>query len=410
MFSFNLKDSFRKLSPSRRAAIHLLAITFATSSLDKAYYYLLPYLVGRNVPVGVWGGVIVSITYAVSLLIRPFIPLLEEKVKIKNILMAGVVFILTASLGLAFVINSASQVIFWRVLHGIGTGFIWIMLINYQSALIPIESRGKEFAFISMAYNLPPIVFTPFLELLQMKGYFFLYALSLPIMAGVAILLVYRLPDISGWHAQNAAPAHGNDHKKSVSYMKLLKNPIISIFLASSVIFGLGDAAQVTFVLLAKEKGVPASWFFFSASALAVLLKLFAGSLLDRVPRKLFAQAATLMVCLCFIMASFSHGAATFTACGLMYGLGMGLGYPVFICLVSDLGSGGAQSRLMVLFGSLYSACYFVMPIFIERVSALFSPTFAYRFSFLVLAFLTLAVYFLSNRIYRATSTQICDR
>ena len=386
--------------------MHLLAITFATSSLDKAYYYLLPYLEGRNVPVGVLGGVIVSITYAASLLLRPFIPLLEDRVKIKNIMMAGVILILTAALGLTFVIGSASQVIFWRILHGIGTGFTGLMLMNYQSALIPIKSRGKEFAFISIAYNLPPIIFTPFLELLQMKGYFFLYALTLPVMAGIAILLAYRLPDISDWQAQNAAAARGGaGPEKSVSYMKLFKNPIISIFLASSVIFGLGDAAQVTFVLLANEKSVPASWFYFSASAFAVVLKLLAGSLLDRVPRKLFAQSANLMLCLCFIIASFSQSAATFAVCGLMYGLGMGLGYPAYICLVSDLGSGGAQSRLMALFGLFYAACYFVMPIFVERASALFSPTYAYRFLFLVLTFLTLAVSFLSHKIDKATPT-----
>ena len=79
----------------------------------------------------------------------------------------------------------------------------------------------------------------------------------------------------------------------------------------------------------------------------------------------------------------------------------MGLGFPAFMCLIGDLGKNGLQSRLMVLFGFIYSACYFIGPTVTEYVINITGAVTAYRITFTALLLFALAVTYFNLRLHK---------
>ena len=386
----------------RLRALQFLGITFIIATMEGGYYFLLPYLQGRGVQIGSMGGLMMGICYAGSILGKPIVPIIENIFGLKKLIYTGLIFFLASSLGIAFAISSPALILFWRVLTGFGLSLVGISLMTYQTQIISEHVRGRDFAFIATAYNLPPLTLMPLLEYCLNRGHYMTYALIFPVIVLTGIYITYKLPDISESRKEAAALEKSAENEASPpSYKQIFTSPVLILFMLSVAAFALSDAGQLTFVLLAKEKGVAASWFFASASAIALLLRTVGGSILDKVPRKIFACVTACITTAGILLATVSSTPLHFILIGLFYGVGMGLGFPAFMCLIGDLGKNGLQSRLMVLFGFIYSACYFIGPTVTEYVINITGAVTAYRITFTALLLFALAVTYFNLRLHK---------
>ena len=167
------------------------------------------------------------------------------------------------------------------------------------------------------------------------------------------------------------------------------------MFITVSALFALTDAGQLVFVQLASEKGVAASYFFSISAGTALFLRFLCGKVLDMIPRRVYAVGAGAITAAMMLSATFASTPLAFMLCGLVFGVGMGFGYPMLMCLVLDLGGEKYTTRLAVVFGLIYSGSFFVAPVLIEFTATLAgTATAAYRiiYGMIFVASLTLTL------------------
>lgn len=191
-------------------------------------------------------------------------------------------------------------------------------------------------------------------------------------------------------------------HSSSTSYIYLLRNPQIILFSVSAALFALTDAGQLTFVQLARELDLTASYFFSVSAATALCFRIILGSLIDTLPRKICAAGATSITAAMMLMMTAVSSSTALMICGVIFGIGMGFGYPAFMCLILDLGGQRYVTRLAVVFGLIYSGSFFLTPVIMEfLIAASGSAVTAYRIIYLSVLTATAVIIPVSAKIYK---------
>ena len=373
------------------------SITFTSASMESGYYFLIPFLESAGAEVGTLGGLVMGVCYGVSFLLRPFVPFVERFVGKETIIRTGFICFFVSACGIALFARTAESVIFCRAIAGIGMGIVSIILQSYEYQLLPAEVRGRCVSLITVAYSLPALIVVPPMEYLIRNGHHNLYAATFPFIAAAGLFAVMKLPKSKGGGFEKTGG------KEKVSYLWLLRSPQVIFFAASAALFAFTDAAQLRFVQLAGERGLAASYFFSLSATTAMIFRLSCGKLVDKLPRKVFAPASTLLTAGMMFAMTFASSPGIFMFCGVVFGIGMGFGYPAFMCLTLDIGGRrSAVTTLAVVFGFIYSLQSFFCPIFIQQIINMTgSVTWSYRLVYgAVIALAGVIVYF-SPKVYR---------
>lgn len=374
------------------------SITFTSASMESGYYFLIPFLEAAGAEVGTLGGLVMGACYGVSLVLRPLVPFFERLAGKERVIRAGYFCFFISACGIALFARTAEGVILCRAIAGVGMGVVTIILQSYEYQLLPAGVRGRCVSLITVAYSLPALIVVPPMEYLVRSGHYNMYAATFPFIAALGLYTVMKLPKTGG----SAAPAKSAPEEK-VSYLWLLRSPQVLFFALSAALFAFTDAGQLRFVQLAGERGPAASYFFSVSACTAMIFRLSCGKLVDKLPRKVCAPASTLLTAGMMFAAAFASSPRAFMLCGFIFGLGMGFGYPAFMCLTLDIGGRrSAVTTLAVVFGFIYSLQSFVCPIFLQQVINITgSVTWAYRAMYGTVILLAAAIVYFSPRVYR---------
>ena len=380
-----------------RYILIFFAVTFTSASMESGYYFLIPFLEGGGAQVGTLGGLVMGACYGVSLLLRPLVPFFERLAGKEAVIRTGFCAFFVSACGIALFARTPEGVIICRAIAGIGMGVVTIILQSYEYQLLPAEVRGRCVSLITVAYSLPALIVVPPMEFLIRNGHYNLYAATFPFIAAAGLFAVMKLPKTKRGAPQKSAP------KEKVSYLWLVRSPQVLFFAASAALFAVSDAAQLRFVQLAGERGLAASYFFSVSAGTAMIFRLLCGKLVDRLPRKVCAPASTLLTAGMMFAASFAPSPRAFMLCGFIFGLGMGFGYPAFMCLTLDIGGRrSAVTTLAVVFGFIYSLQSFLCPLIIQQaINLTGSVTWAYRLMFGTVAALAGVCVYFSPKVYK---------
>lgn len=374
------------------------SITFTSASMESGYYFLIPFLEGVGADVGTLGGLVMGACYGVSLVLRPLVPFFERFAGKEAVIRTGFFAFFVSACGIALFARTPEGVIICRAIAGIGMGVVTIILQSYEYQLLPADVRGRCVSLITVAYSLPALIVVPPVEYLVRNGHYNLYAATFPFIAAAGLFAVMKLPKTKGGGApQKSEP------KEKVSYLWLARSPQVLFFAASAALFAFSDAAQLRFVQLAGERGLAASYFFSVSACTAMIFRLSCGKLVDKLPRKVCAPATTLLTAGMMFAMTFATGPRAFMFCGFVFGLGMGFGYPAFMCLTLDIGGRrSAVTTLAVVFGFIYSLQSFLCPLIIQQaINLTGSVTWAYRLMFGTVAVLAGVFVYFSPKVYK---------
>lgn len=371
------------------------AITFTSASMESGYYFLLPYLEGVGIEIGTLGGLVMGLCYAVSFTLRPFVPYASKRLGRQAIIRFGYVCYIISALGLALFARSALSAVLWRTLAGLGMGVVSIIVQSYEYQLLPEAVRGRCVSLITIAYSLPSLLVVPTMEMLLKQQLYSFYIFTFPLIAALGLFAVMKLPEADDISIKR--------NIENVSYISLLKSPQIIFFAMSVALFAFSDAGQLRFVQLAEERGITASYFFSVSALIAMLFRLFCGKLVDKLPRKVCAPISTLIVASMIFVMTFATGRLCFIVCGIIFGLAMGFGYPVFMCLTLDLGGRrSAVLTLAVIFGFTYNTQFFLAPIALQYILNITGDaTTAFRLLYGIIMLLSIIVIYFSPRMYK---------
>lgn len=381
-----------------RYILIFFAVTFTSASMESGYYFLIPFLEGVGADVGTLGGLVMGACYGVSFLLRPLVPFAARFIGNEKVIRAGFFCFFISACGIALFARTPEGVIVCRAIAGIGMGVVTIILQSYEYQLLPADVRGRCVSLITVAYSLPALIVVPPMEYLVRNGHYNLYAATFPFIAAAGLFAVMKLPKTKG----GGAPQK-NEPKEKVSYLWLVRSPQVLFFAASAALFAFSDAAQLRFVQLAGERGLAASYFFSVSACTAMIFRLSCGKLVDKLPRKVCAPATTLLTAGMMFAMTFATGPRAFMFCGFVFGLGMGFGYPAFMCLTLDIGGRrSAVTTLAVVFGFIYSLQSFFCPIIIQQaINLTGSVTWSYRLIYGAVVALAAVIVYYSPKVYK---------
>lgn len=350
------------------------AANFALMSLSNVYYLLAPYLKTYDiVDPGIVGWVLGSY-YAASTFSRPLVSGMVEKYGFFRTLLGAAAVNLISSTGVALAGSSVTWILFWRVLTGVSSSLYLVSLTTYQVIAVPDEIRGSSFALVSAGCIAPMVTALPLADWLLQNGHSTPYIWLGPVISLFSLILVtFFKGDIS---------FEKREKKDWGRYSDLLKLSSLRALFVSIIFFSFTDACILSVAGLAMEKGLVPSFFISANAALSVFIRLFLFRHLDRFPRMKLAAPMFALTSAGLFLSTFAGNNMVFMLCGLLFGLGMGYGFPMHLALAGDVAPPELRPKVTSMVWFLMALSFFICPIIIGYLSAISD----YRTAFRILA------------------------
>ncbi|WP_296869048.1 MFS transporter, partial [Thermovirga sp.] len=343
---------------------------FAVMSFGNIYFLLALYLAhyGINDPRII--GWILGIYFAVSAISRPFVGIIVEKLSFRRSLVAASCICLASSAGMALFSHSAVFALLFRAMAGFGSSLFLVGLTTYQTLAVPERIRGSSFTLATAGTIAPLVMVLPLAEWFLRSGMYEIY-IWLPVLAAAMCLAVAYSIGFS-----DEVSLSGGDWG---SYKDVFKEPAIQVLFISVVIFAMTDAAIVSLAGLALEKGLLASAFISTQAFVGLLIRLFGFRLMDRLPRSRLAAPSFFITAVSLMGLTFVHSNLAFVLLGVIYGIGMGLGFPLHLSLIGDAAENRLRPKATSMVWFLMAGCYFLSPVITGYLARILSFTAAFR-------------------------------
>lgn len=369
----------------RRLIWILLFLQFTMMGVSNIYYLLASYLYYLGVTSPVILGWAMGMYYAASTLIRPFVGWLVERYSFRTTMFLGAGGCFLSTLGLALSGSFTGGIIFWRAFMGVASSLFIVSITTFQALEIPDEKRGSAFTFVSAGSIAPLLLLVPLAEWIIHRGYLNVYIWFPSIVALACILLIFTVESPRDYHSTKRSWG---------TYRELFALPEArTIFLAISL-FSFTDAAMVSLAALAMEKSLSATLFISANALVSLTARLFFPSFLDRIPRIPASPVTIALTSGALVIATYTESPLTFCLGGILFGLGMGFGFPLHLALTADLTPPGLRAKATSMSWFFMSCSFSLCPILLGYLARTFGMVTAYRFLFSIILLCTLPLWF----------------
>jgi MFS family permease len=344
-----------------RLVAYLIAITWAIYCYSNTYFFLPNYLNIHEFPKELTG-ILVGAFYVATTIVRPFGGLITERAGIKVTLITTTI-ICTLAAALKFFTLSFVPLLLIRILMGFSFGIFVVALTTYQSLVIPEESRGVAFAYISIGSLGCLVTVVPLADLLLSNSYEKLF-LSLPIIAAFfCIILSIKLPPMPETVKKTT------ENQEWGTWKELYQNTPFWRIVTSNALFNLCDAANIYLPAFAVAMGLVPTSFAISTGIGAFTARTLGGKIFAVFPRYALIGPSLFTMALSLILSTYATNNTTFFICGLLFGVGMGYGYPSQLSLIGDLAPAKLRAKLSSLVHFCIDTGWFIIPLYMGFVT-----------------------------------------
>ncbi len=364
----------------------------AIFGLSNVYYLLGIYLAMRGMATPAQIGWVMGAFYAAQTCCRPFAEDVVQRLGYRRTFLAGSLLCLAGSAGFALTGASFRWLVFWRVLMGAGSSLYVIALTTYQTLGIPDSIRGSAFSLISAGGIVPLVTFVPLADFFLRKGWTFSYAWFVPLIALYALACGLRLPELGIPHEERG--------EKGDSLLAVAGKPGIRVLLLSVTVFSMTDACLLAIGAVASERGLLPSLFLTANATMGLLIRVGGRKILDTLPRRQMAAPAIALTSLALFGASFANGNLPYALWGILFGIAMGLGFPLHMALIGDVAEPHLRARVASLTWFSMGACFFAVPILLGSLSGFLGTAGAFRALVVLLFASAFGVFLLWNPRY----------
>lgn len=290
-------------------------------------------------------GLIFGVTAATAIAIRPVMGrAMDARGRRPVILVGGAFHVIACALYLAVRVLGVRV---WgvRLLHGLAEASLFAALFAIAADLVPEKRRIEGIALFGVSGMLPISLGGLLGDFILAHGdYRTLFATSVAFALG-GFLLSLSLRDVSAEHSE---PSRG-------FLAPALQSDLLPIWLLGFA-FSFALAAHFTFlktfVLLTGVGSVGTFFTLYSLSA--ITLRIFFGTLPDRLgPRRVLLPALLLLTC-GQILLSRAHTSSTVSMAGVLCGLGHGFTFPILCGLVVSRARPSERGAALALFTALF--------------------------------------------------------
>lgn len=311
---------------SKQALLVFLAY-YGINCLSNVYFVFGPFYSALGAsPRAV--GLFLSIFYMAMIICRPLGSWTMERLGIRRALIGSSVVSAAAAAGIALSLSDPARLLFFRAISGISASVFIVATIAYQSMILDARTRGIGFALFTTGSMLPMATIVPLSEFILTRGHSNYY-LWLPVLVAVICLAIsLKVRDISAKTQEK--PVWG-------TYKNMLCCPGVKTLYLTAFLMSLADGATLCAAALAEDRGVPVSWFMISVAFAAVLIRTAGFRTMDNIPRILLAAPAAGLMGMSLLCLSFSSSWISFVIFGLIFGFGIGAGFPTDLSIIGDL-------------------------------------------------------------------------
>lgn len=264
-------------------------------------------------------------------------------------------FSLAVGVSLLFATPPFWLVLLGRSLMGAGWGLFYIANTLHQARSLPAHLLGRGFGIAGLAPLLPQLGLIPLAEAYVLNNRpGFIYIVSL-VGCTLSIFFAWRLsPGRAG--TQNRVSL-----RECLS--KSWRVPFLQSILLSGSVFAFSAAGIMPYVAnAAKEWGIAGSGFLWSEAFAALLTRCLLGGFVDRYGKRLlFPSFACISIGALVSMILGNTPAFIFGGC--LYGIGMGLTYPLLYSLLAKEAAEDSRTALFTLFGTFVDLLWAIAPL-----------------------------------------------
>jgi len=342
--------------------VRLMCSYFVIYGFLSVYYLLARFLEIRGLP-SQTAGIVVSAFFGACTLARPFGGAVTERMGVRHTMIgASLLCILGGSLFL-FAEPHFMLLALCRILMGVGASLFLVALTTYQTFVIPEEVRGRFFALVSLGSVAPLFTTVPLCEFLLARGMFATYLGIAPFMGMCCFALSFSLPSLETFGVEyHRAQAWG-------SYAELFRTRGFPILLCSALLFALADSSVLYLSNLLHQVGLEVSPFLAATAAGSISVRLFCQGVLQRYSRGMMMPPATAFMGIALLAAPHLSGPLSVGFCGLLFGMGMGIGFPTLFALVADLVPGKLRPKGTSMVYFSLDASWVLLPLFMGFAS-----------------------------------------
>lgn len=355
-----------------RLLLLLFLTNFGLMGISNTYYMLAPYLRSLGVSDPATIGWVLGMYYGANTLSRPLVGWLVEKFSFRTSLLGGGLAVFLTTAGLALAGNSVPGILFWRGLTGLASSLYIVALTTYQTLAVPREKLGSSFALVSAGCIAPLITFVPLSEWLLHGGNAFFYIWIPPATALFCLVLSVSFPLEENEDLKRSRDQRG-------SYRELFALPGARTLFLSQTLFSLTDAAMLSLALLATSLGLIASAFISANAAVSIMIRLTCFHLLDRLPRMKLPAGTLALTSTALLLGTFARSNLAFLLCGSLFGVGMGIGFPLHLALIGDVSPPQLRAKTTSMVWFFMSVCFFVSPLVIGYLTNYIGVQSAFR-------------------------------
>ncbi|MDR1378316.1 MAG: MFS transporter [Synergistaceae bacterium] len=351
----NGAETSREIKDMRLIVVYLIGITWAIYAYSNVFFMLAPYLALKGFP-SERVGILVGAFYAATTLVRPLGGWIVERVGMKRALTVSSAF----CLGIAFFMFTTVSFwpLFWiRLAMGCGYGIFVVALTTYQSLVIPEETRGLAFVYITLGALACLFTVVPLTDWCLTQNHTTAF-LAIPLFtASLCVALSFRLP-LSPSQATIGAGKWG-------TWGELYRDTPFWRTSISCALFGLCDASIVYLPSLALSMKLVPSSFVIANGLGALAARILGRGFFNRHPRYIFAGPSLLVMAIFLCLVTTAASNLWLFGCGLFYGVGMGYGFPAHLALAGDLAPARLRAKSSSLVHFCYDASWLVLPVLI---------------------------------------------
>lgn len=139
------------------------------------------------------------------------------------------------------------------------------------------------------------------------------------------------------------------------------------------------DACLLAIGGVASERGLLPSLFLTANATMGLLIRVGGRKVLDTLPRRQMAAPAIALTSLGLFGASFANGNLSYALWGILFGIAMGLGFPLHMALIGDVAEPHLRARVASLTWFSMGACFFAVPILLGSLSGFLGTAGAFR-------------------------------